>query len=345
MAMNAFKSVARMATTGTECIDNTVFQLHYKATFVGITGVALIVAYAHIFGAKIYCHGDNHLPSDIVKSFCWQRTEFSFPKPVIHAHNETAHDYDNSKYNSYFKWIYPMLFFQAIWFYIPRYLWIILEGDLCGKLISGLGNTFANDADKKIKIRQSVEYIRANAGKVNLYLVCYVICEILNLINVAIQLYLTDKFMGRVGFKMVEFTMMNQDSRTDPMIAVFPRLIRCLFPKFANNGSVTTYDFMCVLPFNSINEKIYIVLWFWLIILTTISGINIIYRLLTIKYPLIRALIIRLRVGYNEYLCLKQVLQFATIGDWFVLYQLSKNIDYQDFKFMMDEVSQRISRI
>ena len=56
-------------------------------------------------------------------------------------------------------------------------------------------------------------------------------------------------------------------------------MTKCTFHKFGPSGTVEKFDGLCVLPLNIINEKIYVFLWFWFIILTVITGMQVIYRL------------------------------------------------------------------
>ena len=53
---------------------------------------------------------------------------------------------------------------------------------------------------------------------------------------------------------------------------VFPRVTKCKFWKYGPSGTVQKHDALCVLALNIINEKIYVMLWFWLIILSILSG-------------------------------------------------------------------------
>ena len=44
-------------------------------------------------------------------------------------------------------------------------------------------------------------------------------------------------------------------------------MAKCSFHKFGPSGTTERHDGLCVLPLNIINEKIYIFLWFWFILL------------------------------------------------------------------------------
>ena len=60
----------------------------------------------------------------------------------------------------------------------------------------------------------------------------------------------------------------DQEDRLDPLIYVFPRMTKCTFHKFGTSGEVEKHDALCLLPLNIVNEKVYIFLWFWFILLT-----------------------------------------------------------------------------
>ena len=73
-------------------------------------------------------------------------------------------------------------------------------------------------------------------------------------------------------------TELSPEEREDPMARVFPKMTKCTFHKFGPSGTVEKFDGLCVLPLNIINEKIYVFLWFWFIILTVVTGMQVIYR-------------------------------------------------------------------
>ena len=63
-------------------------------------------------------------------------------------------------------------------------------------------------------------------------------------------------------------------------------MTKCTFHKFGPSGTVEKFDGLCVLPLNIINEKIYVFLWFWFIILTVITGMQVIYRFVLVLFLL-----------------------------------------------------------
>ena len=90
-------------------------------------------------------------------------------------------------------------------------------------------------------------------------------CEILNLLNVGLQLYLMDVFFGHSlsSFGLDLFTVTNEDPyrRTDPLAVIFPKVTKCTFNAHGIGGSIVSHDAICVLSINNINEKMYVFLW------------------------------------------------------------------------------------
>ena len=50
-------------------------------------------------------------------------------------------------------------------------------------------------------------------------------------------------------------------------------------------GTIEKHDAMCVLALNIINEKIYVTLWFWFIILVVVTVLYMLYVLAVITMP------------------------------------------------------------
>ena len=59
------------------------------------------------------------------------------------------------------------------------------------------------------------------------------------------------------------------------------RTLKCLLC----TGTIEKHDAMCVLALNIINEKIYVTLWFWFIILVVVTVLYMLYVLAVITMP------------------------------------------------------------
>jgi len=64
------------------------------------------------------------------------------------------------------------------------------------------------------------------------------------------------------------------------MAFVFPTVAKCLIPKFGPSGRQETRDFICVLPFNLINEKMFIFLWVWFSVLAVLTIVGVMLRIM-----------------------------------------------------------------
>lgn len=115
-----------------------------------------------------------------------------------------------------------------------------------------------------------------------MYAIRYWICESLCLVNIIIQMWLMNKFFDgeflSYGWKIMNYSETPQDQRIDPMVYVFPRITKCIFHKYGASGSIQKHDSLCLLPLNIVNEKTYIFIWFWYIILLIMLIGLIIYR-------------------------------------------------------------------
>jgi len=120
----------------------------------------------------------------------------------------------------------------------------------------------------------------------NFYAIRFFLCEVLNFVNVIGQIYFLDLFLGgeftTYGRDVVAMTELEPENRSDPMSKVFPKVTKCTFHKFGPSGTVQRIDGLCVLPLNIVNEKIYVFLWFWFIILAVITGLALLYRIAVI---------------------------------------------------------------
>merc|ERR1719384_3006878 len=143
--------------------------------------------------------------------------------------------------------------------------------------------------------------------------------SLLNFVNVAGQIYFMDFFLGgeftTYGTDVLAMTEVSPEEREDPMARVFPKMTKCTFHKFGPSGTVEKFDGLCVLPLNIINEKIYVFLWFWFIILTVITGMQVIYRIVTLIVPTLRELLLKSRSRLSPTYRIEGICRRLAIGD------------------------------
>lgn len=72
--------------------------------------------------------------------------------------------------------------------------------------------------------------------------------------------------------------LFSPETSSTAIVSTFPRVTKCKFQNIGPYGKLTTTRHQCLLPQNIINEKVFIAMWFWLIILATITAIEVSQR-------------------------------------------------------------------
>lgn len=144
------------------------------------------------------------------------------------------------------------------------------------------------------------------------------------------------------GLEVIAFAERDQEDRLDPMIYVFPRMTKCTFHKFGVSGEVEKHDALCILPLNIVNEKIYIFLWFWFLILGFLSALVVIYRLIIVLSPRMRAYLLYIRFRLIKREVINVIVKKSKMGDWFLFYMLGQNVDNIIFKEIMHELARKL---
>jgi len=231
-------------------------------------------------------------------------------------------------------------------FYVPRWLWKNWEAGKISALRMDLNLGIISEVEKKLKKKLLIDYMYANLKHHNFWAYRYFFCELLTLINIGGQMILLDRFFDGTfftyGIEVMSFADRDQEDRIDPMIYVFPRMTKCTFHKFGTSGNIEKHDALCILPLNIVNEKIYIFVWFWLLILGMLTFLVLVYRVAIIFSPYIRAFVLHLRYRRIKKECIDMVIGKSYVGDWFLIYLLGQNIDSVIFKDVIHELAKKL---
>jgi len=123
-----------------------------------------------------------------------------------------------------------------------------------------------------------------------------------------------------------------------------PPVTKCIFRNFGASGTIQRYDGLCVLPINTINDKIYITLWFWLLGLFVASCFFMVYRMFTICSPRCRAYLIKAMAPTINRKTFSFLMTNIGFGEWLLLTMMSNHMDIKLYVDILREI-QRVSLI
>ena len=352
-------------------IDNAVFRLHYRFTSAFFFASSVIITAFDLIGSPIDCITDDSISRpEVINTYCWIQHTFTLPggaaarQPVVGGDMYTSQAFPNvgpeifgpggqesseRRIHSYYQWVPFVLFLQGILFYMPHWIWKQYEDGKIRNLTDGgrgfsLGNCLINE--RKSRCAAMSEYLQETMHTNGQLALAYVGCELLNLVNVIGNIFFIDRFLNGTflsyGSRVIQFSDMDQEDRFDPMIEVFPRMTKCTFHKYGSSGTIQKHDALCVLAWNIFNEKIYIFLWFWLIILSILSTLALAYRLVIAMSTKARVLVIQ-RLSSPLRTSTETVIQRVPFGDYFILNLLGKNLQGFLFNGLVDELAQRFT--
>ncbi|TRY78244.1 hypothetical protein TCAL_06744 [Tigriopus californicus] len=308
--LSAVKSAFTFQGQSKTCIDSWTFQLFNLVSsplfFIG----SIVVSCRQFFGEPIRCD-----PGGVLDGYCWMYATFKIPieykGPCASSEQEML---EGIIYNSYYQWVPIYLFLLSALFYLPRCLWLIMEGGLMK--FFGKGTT----------------------------------TRLLNVFVVLLAFWLTDKFLNHrflaYGFKVYAFYRLPPEEQSigpfiNPMCYTFPRISSCNYYRYGTGGKQESINAICILALNIINDKVFLVIWWWFVFLLGVGVTRIFFRSIQVNSARLRFYLMKIRMSrffkrnedmdkIRSYIC------NCSRGDWFVLYQLSKNLNRP---FFMDFLS------
>ena len=177
--------------------------------------------------------------------------------------------------------------------------------------------------------------------------------ELFNWLIVLIQFGLTNVFLhyrfAWYGPNVLFYYRLPEEEQREmknPMCDTFPRIASCDYWRWGSGGRQENINAICVLGLNMINDKVFLILWWWFFFLAFIGAFRLVYRVLQIQFTSLRFQLINMRMNryfkrshktekIENYLC------SCKLGDWFVLYQLSKNLNRPFFMDFLTTLSVR----
>ncbi|XP_055586855.1 innexin inx7 [Uranotaenia lowii] len=350
-------------------IDNLAFKFHYRATFIILLTCTLLVTSRQYIGEHIRCITGGSIPEHVINTFCFFTTTFT----VVNHFNETLlqegyvphpgvghmHETDEVKFHAYYQWVPFFLFFQALMFYAPHFVWRSIEGGKIKKLVDGLrmveiseyynknatvtlGNKYTLYSKSELQAKlDTVREAFCKHMKINhFWALKLTFCELLNLLNVLLQVWVTNGFLGGRFYRLgIDFIEEDFTGTMDVLDTVFPKVTKCHFHKYGPSGSIQKHDALCVMALNVINEKIFTFLWFWYALLIVISLLALFWRFMSFtlhkrSYRFNAAMFSFASPGALSAFEVRVIQTSLSFSDWLFLYYIARNIDRHLFRSM-----------
>ena len=210
--------------------------------------------------------------------------------PYVGLYDERFHE---KVHHKYYQWVPFMLGLNAMLFYLPKFIWNSCEkgnmATICEEIDKEGKNMSRSVIDNDITIKRIAKvlkhYMRGSWHKA--YTLNLVLCECLNGLIVILVWVLTDYFLDyrfrTFGGDYHKFwagwtntgnfvePWNNIEEYGGPLDAAFPKVTKCTFHSFGYSGTQQKHDGLCVLMLNIVNEKCYLILWYWYVLAGIVS--------------------------------------------------------------------------
>jgi len=309
-------------------IDNVAQRLNYQVTTCLLLLFSSLLAFHNWFGL-----GDRPIECIIAKKdsdtlahfeqYCWMQ-------PMNISMEEDKWDVDNFKMHkegfgkigkddrfftfTYYQWCAFFFLLQAACFTAPRLIWKGLEEGHMDDLVKAVDREEYARKENKLKVGQAggdaaARWLESRKlrGVNSTYAGASVICEFLYGLNIFVQWWMVDAFLGRapighwedgdfgqvdpgatVNFLNLGTHMMTSDRPLLNINILFPKQINCIWKTFGAGGDADEQDGICLLPLNVIQDKLFLCLWFWLVGISIVTGASLIYRTVMLTSPYCR---------------------------------------------------------
>ncbi|KAH8302032.1 hypothetical protein KR044_001961 [Drosophila immigrans] len=350
-------------------IYDGIFTLHAKCTCAILLAFTFLLSSKQYFGDPVVCISE--IPQkDFVVSHCWTMGMYIMdyddtPTSMANLSKEIQFGYSRYHYNQtletnllnnalglkneqgreriflrYYQWVVPVLMLQSFIFYLPAFLWKKWEGgrlkNLCGNLEDSLTST---EKCNKHLCRLATYFTQDHKESHLHYFVSYTFCEVCNFLISIINIKLLNVFLVNFWSHYIKalaaVPAYNWDEWNRITTRIFPKIAKCQILKFGGSGSLEYRDNLCLLPLNTLNEKIFVFLWFWFILMALLAGLKLIYRSVYICHRGLRLQVLRTQTRFMSKATIRRAVSGYSCGDWFFLLRVSSNLSPEQFSQLM----------
>jgi len=360
--------------------ENFAFLIVSKLAVAFCLVMVLVLGLSEYFGDRINCIDTTGSGGDDVNDFCLihgtryvNKTEASAmklelgllvgdinPYCDIDLEDRKEKQADQKPDTVYYQWVPFIFLLNAVVFTIPYFFWRWSEGGFIkGFLVEG--NQAKNvcqsidDPERRDLAKSQARYFRMKMRSHECVFWRLVACEAANLLVVSINFGLVNLFLGGTfeaygvhSIKFLDEVLNRNNAQSNPMCYAFPTMTQCNFIKTIAEAP-TKNSYLCILPHNIANQKIFLAFWFMFIILFIVAVNGIIYRIFTLSVQRYRKRQILDTIDFGhwdqdqkkkiERMVNNHFSQWTQYGDWYMLQLIGKNVDTHYFNYFVVELS------
>ncbi|CAB3407338.1 unnamed protein product [Caenorhabditis bovis] len=272
--------------------DDFVDRLNFQYTSYFFAFSTLVISYNTYFGTAISCWAPAEFRRgwiEYTRDYCLIENTYYLP---LNDPNMPPQEEREQRKLPYYQWVQFFLILLAVLFFIPHLIWRTVNwwSGLHVRAVVKAACQLDKTNDKKrreeiVKIAQHIHRFseRQKSGLLSIGFfprsityrwvsLNYILLKSLFLVNILFQLVLIVRFLGVPTWSLFNFTpLFGSDWVSN---GIFPRQTMCDF-EIRKKGAIQKYSVQCVLSMNMLNEKIFIILFYWLMILAITTLFNI----------------------------------------------------------------------
>jgi len=337
-------------------VSTRILKLH-KLSAALLISCSILTTLRQNFGSNIHCMlGGGSIPLSMYESYCFMAGTYTLPRLISNSSSLSRYKgditstyqgvstgigggvEDGTVFHNYYQWVPLLLVIQAAMFYLPWGVWKAVEGGKVGKLLAKVSQDPLTETPVVEQVATLGDFLLTNCGWFNSNALKLLISQVCCLILTLVQMFAMDLVLGNEFFSLgTDF--LNLDLLTNNLNKVFPIVVKCSMVYFGPSGEPVNNSGMCTLPINIINEKLYLVVWAWCMILTAVSIFTLFFQFLYLLMPNLRFVQLQRLAPTTPHQYVKIVASRASYGDMILLKMIAENVDSSQFSALVDYLS------
>ncbi|CAF3655313.1 unnamed protein product [Rotaria socialis] len=304
-----FKNALEQVGQSQKIDDDIIDRFNHRFTVIILVTFTAFVSAKQFIGDPISCWAPSHFSASQIaytNSICWLKGTYYLD---VYSHL-IPHRTQNSEFRiAYYQYIPYILLIMALFFYLPHIVWRNISRRIGFDLrsiiqnVKQVLNTNMNQVTLQIHIalvynsskyvvgdnktrRRLFDILQSTRGHRCHLTLLYIFVKTLYMVNCLFQFYFLSAILSfpfhTFGIEWLSTIFRKVHSRvnTEPNESKwFPRVVMCDFMVRHLGSNQHWMAIQCNLPINLFNEIIFLILWAWYILLSSLTCVSLIFCL------------------------------------------------------------------